>query len=303
LCGCSDSDTYPNRPITLLCPWSAGGGTDRVSRQIAFLLEQDLGVPVNVVNATGGGGVTGHTRGAVARTDGYTITMVTVELNMLHWLGLTNITYQSHQPVMMGNFDPAAILVRSDSEWQSLEQLQQSIEDNPGKLKGSGTAFGGIWHVALAGYLNKVGLNPSDVTWIAMGGAAPSLQELIAGALDLVSCSLSEAQILIQSGKIRALAVMSPERLTAFPEIPTMLEQNIDWQIGAYRGITLPVGVAQDRFKVLEQALARVVNSREYHDFLAKTGAGHAALNASEFRDYMARTDQEFGGVRNRGGG
>ena len=68
--GCQDRGSYPERPIVLICPWSAGGGTDRVSRQIAAQLERDLGVPVNVVNATGGAGVTGHTRGALARPDG-----------------------------------------------------------------------------------------------------------------------------------------------------------------------------------------------------------------------------------------
>jgi tripartite-type tricarboxylate transporter receptor subunit TctC len=296
---CTNSGNYPDRPITLICPWSAGGGTDRVSRQIAFLLEQDLGIPVNVVNATGGGGVTGHTRGAVARPDGYTITMVTVELNMLHWLGLTNITYKSFHPIMMVNYDPAAILVRADSEWTVLEELQQSIQQKPGELKGSGTAFGGIWHVALAGYLNKVGLDPSDVNWIAMGGSAPSLQELIAGALDMVSCSLSEAQVLMQSGKVRALAVMSDSRLQAFPEVPTLKEMGINWQIGAYRGITTPVGVPEKRLEVLQQAVARVVNSTEYREFLTNTGAGYAALPSREFGIHMQRTDEEFGEILN----
>ncbi|MCA9049931.1 MAG: hypothetical protein KDA89_14445, partial [Planctomycetaceae bacterium] len=83
--GCGRESHWPSRPVTLICPWSAGGGTDRVSRQVAVQLEAELGVPVNVVNAVGGGGVTGHTRGALAQPDGYTLTMATVELNMLHW--------------------------------------------------------------------------------------------------------------------------------------------------------------------------------------------------------------------------
>ena len=81
LLGCRAEGRFPDRPIFLICPWGAGGGTDRVSRQVAALLEQDLGVNVNVVNATGGQGVTGHSRGALARSDGYTMTMMTVELS------------------------------------------------------------------------------------------------------------------------------------------------------------------------------------------------------------------------------
>ncbi len=94
LAGCARDDKYPSRPITLICPWAAGGGTDRVSRQVAAHLEQDLGVPVSVVNAVGGKGVTGHSRGLSARPDGYTLTMATLELNMLHWSGLTDLTHK-----------------------------------------------------------------------------------------------------------------------------------------------------------------------------------------------------------------
>ena len=175
LSGCDRTESFPNRPITFICPWSAGGGTDGISRQLAFLLEQELGVPVNVVNATGGGGVTGHSRGARARADGYTITMVTVELNMLHWRGLTSISHEDFQPVMMVNQDAAAVFVRTDSSWKTLGELEQAIRANPGKLKASGTAFGGIWHVALAGWLTRVDLQATDVTWIAMSGARPSV--------------------------------------------------------------------------------------------------------------------------------
>src|SRR5687768_3392103 len=86
--GCRDAEEFPSRPIMLICPWAAGGGTDRVSRQVAAILEDELDIPVNVVNATGGGGVTGHSRGASAPPDGYTLTMITVELNMLRHRGL-----------------------------------------------------------------------------------------------------------------------------------------------------------------------------------------------------------------------
>ncbi|KPK43583.1 MAG: ABC transporter substrate-binding protein, partial [Phycisphaerae bacterium SG8_4] len=221
LSGCDRKDSFPNRPITFICPWGAGGGTDGISRQLGFLLEKELGVPVNVVNATGGGGVTGHSRGARARPDGYTITMVTVELNMLHWRGLTSISHEDFRPVMMVNQDAAAVFVRADSEWKTLPELEQAIRDNPGRLRASGTAFGGIWHVAVAGWLTTVGLQASDVTWIAMSGAAASRQELMAGGLDVLVCSVPEAQVLLKADKIRCLGVMADERLPGYPEIPT----------------------------------------------------------------------------------
>ena len=83
---------YPSRPITLIIPWSAGGGTDATGRAIAAVLQEELGQPVNVVNRTGGQGVVGHAAIAAAKPDGYTLGIITVEINMLHWLGLTDLT-------------------------------------------------------------------------------------------------------------------------------------------------------------------------------------------------------------------
>jgi tripartite-type tricarboxylate transporter receptor subunit TctC len=80
---------FPDRPITLICPWGAGGGTDATARIVASLLERDMGKPVNVVNRTGGSGVTGHSAIATAAPDGYTLGMITVEITMMHWQKLT----------------------------------------------------------------------------------------------------------------------------------------------------------------------------------------------------------------------
>lgn len=295
--GCNRKDSFPNHPITFICPWGAGGGTDRICRQLAFVLEQELGVPVNVVNATGGAGVTGHSRGARARPDGYTITMVTVELNMLHWRGLTSISYRDFQPVMMVNRDAAAVFVRADSQWKTLRELEQAIRDNPGKLKASGTAFGGIWHVALAGWLSKAGQQASDVTWIAMAGAAPSLQELMAGGLDIVSCSLPEAQVLLKAGKVRCLGVMADERLPAYPDTPTFSELGCDWEVSTHRGIALPSRVPESRRLIIEDAVRKAAGSETYLKYMNSTGYGAEAMPSEEYARFLEETDKDFGEV------
>ncbi|MBD3273671.1 MAG: tripartite tricarboxylate transporter substrate binding protein [Candidatus Marinimicrobia bacterium] len=299
LSSCGSDSGFPNRPITLICPWSAGGGSDRVARQLASQLERQLDVPVNVVNATGGAGVTGHTRGALARPDGYTITLITAELNMLHWRGLTNITYEDYDPVMQVNRDYAAVFVRADSEWETIEQLEQSIRENPGELKASGTAFGGIWHVSLAGWLLEAGMNPDDVIWISINGSAPSLQELLAGGVDMVSCSVPEARALLDAGRIRCLTVMSDERLDAIPDVPTLQESGIDWVSQTWRGLAAPDGVPEDRFSVLVQASEEVVNSEEYLNFLEQAGFGAAALGPEEFTEELEVTDKKYGAIFN----
>ncbi|MEZ6081271.1 MAG: tripartite tricarboxylate transporter substrate binding protein [Pirellulaceae bacterium] len=256
--GCGQERRFPHQPIIIICPWSAGGGTDRVSRQVAAQLEKNLGVPVNVINATGGSGVTGHTRGARARPDGYTLTMVTVELNMLHWRGLTSVNYRDFEPLVLINRDSAALFVRSDSPFSSLDDLQSAIAAEPGKLKASGTAFGGIWHVALAGWLNSQGLDPMAATWISINGAGPSLQELNASGVDVVCCSLPEADAMLAGKQVRCLGVMADERVPGFDEVPTFREQGHPWAIAGWRGMAAPNGLPAERLQALTSALRDV---------------------------------------------
>ncbi|MDP7295630.1 MAG: tripartite tricarboxylate transporter substrate-binding protein, partial [Vicinamibacterales bacterium] len=107
--GGGDGGAWPNRPITMLVAFGAGGGTDANARIVAGLLEQDLGQPVNVVNRTGGGGVVGHTAIANAEPDGYTLGYVVAEVAMMHWAGLTDLTYEAFTPLAMLTGTPGAI--------------------------------------------------------------------------------------------------------------------------------------------------------------------------------------------------
>lgn len=299
LLGCARETSYPNRPVSLICPWSAGGGTDRVARQIASQLEREMEVPVNVINATGGGGVTGHTRGALERPDGYSMTMITAEINMLHWRGLTNITYQDYRPLMKVNQDNAAIFVREDAPWENLDELEQAIRESPGSLQASGTAFGGVWHVSLAGWLLEAGLPADAVTWISINGSAPSLQELMAGGVDMVVCSFPEARSLYDAGEIRSLGVMAEERLADQPGIPTFREQGYDWTSQTWRGLAVPNEVPDERYQALLESVETVIESEEYHRFLENSGFGSSAQFPEAFLQFLKTENQTYGEIFN----
>ncbi|HWP46219.1 MAG TPA: tripartite tricarboxylate transporter substrate binding protein [Candidatus Limnocylindrales bacterium] len=286
---------YPERPITLICPWAAGGGTDRVARMIAVLLEKELGQPVTVVNRTGGGGAVGHTAGATARPDGYTLTMVTSELTMMHWMGLAQVTYKDFKAVALLNIDPAAINVRADAPWKSVQELGEYIKNNPGKLKASGTGKGGIWDLARAGWQKAMGLPVDAVQWVPSTGAATGLQELVAGGVDVVPCSLPEAASLIDAGKVKALAVMAETRNPTFPDVPTLKEQGIDWSIGAWRGIMVPKDTPDEIVAVLEKSLEKIVQDKEFIDFMNKNGFGILFKPAREFGPFLVEQDKTMG--------
>jgi len=289
---------YPERPITLIVPWGAGGGTDATGRMIGSLLEKELGQPVNVVNRTGGSGVVGHSAIATAEPDGYTIGVATVEIGMMHWAGLTELTGKDYTPIALYNYDAAGFQVSADSPWETVEDAVEAIKANPGQHKSSGTGQGGIWHLAMAGMLNTAGISPDASPWVPSKGAAPGLQELVAGGVDIVTCSIVEAGALIEAGKVKALAVMDTERNGAFADVPTLKEAaGLDWQMAAWRGLAGPAGMPEEATEPLPVAFEKVWNSAEFQDFMKGRGFGLVWKPGSEFSDWMASSDEALGSV------
>ncbi len=289
---------YPERPLTLIVPWGAGGGTDATGRMIGSLLEKELGQPINVVNRTGGSGVVGHSAIATAKPDGYTIGVITVESGMMHWAGLTELTGKDYTPIALYNYDAAGLQVSADSPWNSAQDVIDSIKASPGTHKGSGTGQGGIWHLALAGMINSADISPDASPWVPSKGAAPGLQELAAGGVDLVTCSIVEAAALIDAGKVKSLAVMDSQRNAAFPDVPTLKEATgLDWQMAAWRGLAGPKDMPEEATTTLSAAFEKVWNSGEFQDFMKGRGFGLVWKPGDEFAEWMEASDASLGEV------
>jgi tripartite-type tricarboxylate transporter receptor subunit TctC len=282
---------FPSRPLSMICPFAAGGGTDAVARMVAVLMEQDLGQPVNVVNRTGGGGAVGHTAGATAAPDGYTMTLATGDVTMLHWMGVAQVNYRDLRAVGLANFDASSLNVRADAPWKNVKELQDYAKANPGKLKASGTGKGGCWDIARAGWLMTAGIPVDAIPWVPSSGAAPSLQDMMAGGIQVVPCSLAEARALIDAKKVRSLAIMAENRLELFPDVPTLKESGLNWSFGVWRGVVVPKGTPDDVVAILEKSLAKVVKSPKYKEFMDKSGLGIVWKPAAEFDKYMAEED------------
>ena len=227
--------------------------------------------------------------------------MITLELNTMHWSGLTSLTVADCAPLVSLNEDYAALYVMADAPWRSLPELEAAIRDRPGQLKASGTASGGAWHLAVAGWLTAAGMPVENVNWVSSTGAGPSLQELISGGLDMVCCSLPEANSLFAAGQIRALGVMAPDRVGEFKQIPTFREQGTDWVLGGWRAIAVPRGTPpaiQDR---LRNALLRIVQGETrvadmtFPEFMQQAGFDHRWRTGAELREFLQETDQKLG--------
>lgn len=297
LCAATAFAQYPNRPITLIVPWGAGGGTDYHARTIASMLEKELKQPVTVVNRTGGSGVVGHSAIAEAAPDGYTIGTVTVEINMMHWMGLTKLTQADYAPVGLLNFVPAGVEVAADSKYKTLKDVLDDARANPGKLKASGTGQGGIWHLALAGMLMKAGMKADQIGWIPSDGAASGLKELVAGSIQVSTVAPAEASTLIKSGKVRLLAAMTPQRIPAFPDAPTLKEQGLDWELQSFISLMGPKGMPKEAVATLETAMKKIQASPEWKAAMDARGFGLNSMSAADLGKFAAKSNQDLGTV------
>ena len=287
---------FPDRPITLIVPWAAGGGTDAVARQIAHMLERDLKQPVNVVNRTGGSGVVGHQAIATAAPDGYTFGLITLEINLMHWAGLTDLTFEKYTPIALVNQDPAAIHVKADAPYKNVKELFAHIKANPNKVVASGTGQGGSWHVALAGLMQADGVSPNSIRWVPSTGAATALTDLAAGGVDFVACSMPEAEALIKAGRIRSLVFFSPNRAPNFPDVPTTEEATgHKWHKGVWRGFAAPKGLPPEIATQYETAIKKVWDSAEFKEFMNRRGFDMIYLDSVKFGEFMKADDEDNG--------
>jgi tripartite-type tricarboxylate transporter receptor subunit TctC len=253
---------FPDRPVQIIVPWAAGGGVDTVVRTFADGFEKELGVPVNVVNRTGGGGVTGHTFIATAAPDGYTLGGASPEIAFYKAMGVADLTTESFDLFSRISLIPAGITVKADAPYKSLQDFLAAVKAAPkGTFTASGTGTGGSWHIAVGGLLKSAGMEADRMRWVPSQGGAPALQDLAAGGLTAFTGSPVEAKALLEAGKVRTVGLMTAERPPTFPDIPTTREAGLDWTYQNWFALAAPKGIPPDRrqklFAAAEKAMAR----------------------------------------------
>ena len=287
-------ETYPRKTVTVICPWAPGGGTDRVARFWADALQQEFDQPFVVVNRTGGSGAVGHSAGAYAAPDGYTITLVTFELCTMHRMNISDLTHEDFTCLMQMNADTAAIIVQNDAPWKTLGEFLDHVRQKPGELKMSGTATGGAWDLARAGLFQAAEVPIDSVVWVPTKGSAPSLVELLGGHIDSVCCSVPEAVTQVEAGQLRMLAVMSEERHPDFPDVPTVKESGVDWIAVAWRGLALPKGTPPEIVDTLYEKCKGIAESDAYKEFMGKNGFAIMIRGKDDFKQFLVEQDAQW---------
>ena len=242
---------YPQRPIELIVPAGAGGGTDVLARAFAEAAKKHLSQPITVNNRPGASGMIGHGEMINAKPDGYKLAVVFAEIVIVPHLGLTKLSYEDFTPIAQLNHDPAAITVQASSPWKTIEEFLAASRARSGELKMGNSGPGSIWHLAHAALEDKVGVKYNPIPF---SGAAPAVLSLMGGHVDAVAVSPGEVATHVQAGKLRTLAVMSDKRLKGFDTVPTLKERGIDLSIGTWRGLAAPKGTPADVLAVLAEA-------------------------------------------------
>lgn len=286
---------YPDRPITMIVPWSAGGGTDATGRIIATMLEEKLGQPINVVNRTGGGGIVGHQELKNAAPDGYTIGIITTELSMYEPVGSADLSYEDYTLLGLYNADPSAVFVKADSPYESMADLAEAIKADPSVIKASGANFGGLNHLSWVSLVQLLGAPADKAFWVPTDGATPSLQLLAASAIDVAVAQLPEAQPLVDAGEIRALAFLGNEPNEKQPDVPAIKDVlDIDFAIAGWRGVGAPKGIPEDVRETLASALEEIVASEEFKSFMDSRNYGVVWAGGADFEDYLKTRGEAF---------
>jgi tripartite-type tricarboxylate transporter receptor subunit TctC len=279
---------FPDRPVQLIVPWAAGGGMDAVMRIFANGLEAELKQPVNVVNRTGGGGLTGHTAIANATPDGYTIGGASPEISFYKSLGLGDLTPESMDLFSRVSLIPAGITVKADSPYKTVADYLKAAKDNPkGTLMASGTGVGGSWHIASGGILKAAGIAPDAVRWVPSNGGAPALQDLVAGGITVFTGSPIEAKAMLDAGRVRTILLMTSERHPSFPDVPSAKEVGLDWTYENWFALAAPKGIPADRRKILFDAAQRTMQREDVRKGMIDRGITPVWDKPGEFDTYV----------------
>ncbi len=272
---------FPEKEITVIVNYGAGGATDLSTRTLARAMEKVLNVPLKVVNRPGGAGTVGPTILANSPNDGYTI-------------GVTSFSPMAIQPAMrevpysLEDFDVIGatgryrygLAVQSDSEFETIEDLIEAAK--AGKVTVS--AAGPPNNIALH---QLAGATGGTFEWIPYSGGNEAIVALLSGEVDAAAQNPTDIVKHVESGALRMLVSMSPVRWFELPDVPTLLNLGYDIQIDSWAGLSAPAGVEASRLKVLEEAVSSAMNDPEVQGQFKNVGMDPAFMPGEEYQTFL----------------
>jgi tripartite-type tricarboxylate transporter receptor subunit TctC len=288
---------WPDRPIKLIVPYPAGGNADNTARIVATQLGDRLKTQVVIDNRPGGAGTIGAAAVAKATPDGYTLLLdaTAFTVNPSLFAKLPYDASKDFEPVSLLMQVPLLLVVPATSPHKTVAELVKAIRTQPGRLSYASAGNGGAQHLAGELFKQAGGLY---LTHIPYRGGAPALTDLIGGQVDLMFSALTACQPFVQSGKLRALAVTSSQRLAAFPNVPTVMESGFaGFQVNEWNGLFAPAGTPRAVLDRLESETRAVMASAEVRQRFEGQGVQTIGNNAAEFTAFLRSESAKWAGV------
>ena len=278
---------YPERPITFICPWPAGGTADATMRALCTAAARELGQPVVLENRAGASGMLGLKAMASAKPDGYTIGQIPISVTRFSQLGsvqidpLKDLTYLART-----SGQTFGIVVRADAPWKTLRDYVAAAKAKPGTVTYGSAGIGGATHVGMEEFAMAAGVQFNHIPY---KGGAPAMQDLLGGQVDAVADSSAWAPH-VKAGKLRLLATWGEKRTQDFPDVPTLREQGYDVVVDAPNGIGAPKGLDAAVERRLREAFKLAAASPEFTAACARIDAPLMYLDGPDYEKYVAAT-------------
>lgn len=276
---------YPDRPVTFICPWPAGGTADVTMRALCSAAAKELGQPVVVDNKAGASGMIGLKALASAKPDGYTIGQIPISVTRFSQLGtvqidpMKDLTY-----IARVSGQTFGIAVRTEAPWKTLKDLVADAKANPDKITYGTAGLGGATHVGMEEFAMAAGVKFNAIPF---KGGAEALQALMGGHIDVLADSSSWAPH-VKAGKLRLLATWGDQRTTEFKDVPTLKESGYNVVVDAPNGIGAPKGIPAEVLASLRAAFKVAANSPEFTAACARIDAPLLYLDAPDYEKYVA---------------
>ncbi len=287
---------YPNKPITWIIPYAAGGNADLRTREIARLLSPMLGQTIIADNRPGAGGNIGTAIIAKAKPDGYTIGMgnfAPLAVNQAMFKTIPFDPLADFAPIVLVERGPLVLMVNNASSIQSLNDLIATARAKPGKLTFASGGLGGSHHLSAELLKSIVKI---DLVHIPYKGGAPAATDLLAGHVDMMFEQMYAAMPNIKAGKTRALGVTSKKRLAFAPDIPTMEEAGVPgFEVLNWQGVIAPKGTPPEVIQRLNADINKVLATADLRDRIVSQGNEVAGGTPQEFDAFIRAENAKWG--------
>lgn len=252
---------FPERPITMIVPFAAGGPTDTVARIVGEHMSKSLGQTIVIENVTGAGGTTGITRGAQAAADGYTIMMGHMGTHGAAPALYPNLKYdpaKDFSPIGLAAGTPIIIVTKKDFASKDLKEFVAKLKSDGAKLNEGNAGVGSVSHTTCTLLTAQLAVKTARVTY---KGTGPMINDLVGGQIDFGCDQIVSVAPQIKAGTIRALAIATPERSPALPDVPTTIEAGLpDYQVSAWNAVFAPKNTPADIVAKLNDALVKALD-------------------------------------------